>query len=76
MILPKGTSFDPLTQNDINTVLSHVNSYSRPALNDIRHGRALRKCVWPERAGRVSLSLLFAGYGRGLAKGIMSYIIL
>jgi IS30 family transposase len=34
MILPKGTSFDPLTQNDINTALSHVNSYSRPALND------------------------------------------
>ncbi len=34
MILPKGTAFDALTQADINTVLSHVNSYSRPALND------------------------------------------
>ncbi len=34
LILPKGTSFDSLTQADINTVLSHVNSYSRPSLND------------------------------------------
>lgn len=34
MILPKGTSFDHLTQDQINTVLSHVNSYSRPGLND------------------------------------------
>lgn len=34
LVLPKGTSFDGLAQADINTVLSHVNSYSRPALND------------------------------------------
>ncbi len=34
MILPKGKSFDGLTQSDIDRVMSHVNSYSRPALND------------------------------------------
>jgi hypothetical protein len=69
MILPKGTSFDPLTQNDINTVLSHVNSYSRPALNDILHERALRKCVWPERSGRVSAYPAFSpGTGVGAQK--------
>ena len=34
LILPKGTSFDALTQTDINKMMSHVNSYSRPALND------------------------------------------
>jgi len=34
MILPKGKSFDGLTQPDIDRVMSHVNSYSRPALND------------------------------------------
>jgi len=33
-VLSKGTSFDGLTQAHINTVLSHVNSYSRPSLND------------------------------------------
>jgi IS30 family transposase len=34
LVLPKGSSFDALTQDDIHLVLSHVNSYSRPALND------------------------------------------
>lgn len=34
LILPKGTSFDALTQTQINTTLSHINSYSRPGLND------------------------------------------
>lgn len=34
MILPKGRSFDNLTQADIDKVMSHVNSYTRPALND------------------------------------------
>ena len=34
MVLPSGTSFDGLTQDDINKVLSHINSYSRPSLGD------------------------------------------
>lgn len=40
LILPKGnyyllpTSFDGLTQEDVNLMMSHVNSYLRPALND------------------------------------------
>ncbi len=34
LVLPKGTSFDSLSQSHINTMLSHINSYSRPALND------------------------------------------
>ena len=34
LVLPGGTSFDGLTQACINTILSHINSYSRPALND------------------------------------------
>ena len=33
-ILPKGTSFDNLTQEDINLVCSHVNSVKRAALNE------------------------------------------
>ena len=32
-ILPKGTSFNDLTQEDINLVCSHVNSVKRAALN-------------------------------------------
>ena len=33
-ILPTGTSFDNLTQNDINLMMSHINSYKRKKLND------------------------------------------
>jgi IS30 family transposase len=33
-ILPKGRSFDNLTQEDINLMMSHINSYSREKLND------------------------------------------
>ena len=34
-ILPKGTSFDDLTQNDINLIMSHINSYKRKKLNNV-----------------------------------------
>ena len=33
-ILPKGTSFDNLTQEDINLMMSHINSYKRKKLNN------------------------------------------
>ena len=33
-ILPKGTSFDDLSQTDIDLMMSHINSYGRPALGD------------------------------------------
>jgi IS30 family transposase len=33
-ILPKGSTFDPLAQADINLVLCHTNSYTRPGLGD------------------------------------------
>ena len=33
-ILPKGTSFDNLTQEDINLMMNHINSYTRKNLNN------------------------------------------
>lgn len=33
-VLPQGTSFDNLNQNDINLLMSHINSYKRKKLND------------------------------------------
>jgi IS30 family transposase len=33
-ILPKGTSFDDLTQSDIQLMMNHINSYKREKLND------------------------------------------
>jgi len=34
-ILPKGTSFNELNQNDINLIMSHINSYKRKKLNNV-----------------------------------------
>jgi len=34
-ILPRGSSFDGLSQDDINLMMSHINSYSREKLNDM-----------------------------------------
>lgn len=33
-IFPKGTSFDPFEQEDVNLALSHINSMARKSLND------------------------------------------
>ena len=33
-ILPKGTNFDQLTQEDINLMMNHINSYKRKKLNN------------------------------------------
>jgi IS30 family transposase len=33
-VLPKGTSFDNLKQEDISFMMDNINSYSRPSLND------------------------------------------
>ena len=33
-ILPKGTSFDNLTQKDVTRMMDHINSYKRKKLND------------------------------------------
>ena len=34
LVLPKGSSFDHLAQADVDKLMSHVNSYSRPSLQD------------------------------------------
>ena len=34
-ILPKGTSFDDLKQDDVNLIMSHINSYKRKKLNNV-----------------------------------------
>lgn len=34
-ILPKGTSFDNLSQDNINLLMSHINSYKRKKLNNV-----------------------------------------
>jgi len=33
-VLVKGVSFNPLTQDGVNLIMSHVNSYTRPTLDN------------------------------------------
>ena len=51
-VLPKGSSFDALTQADVDRVLSHVNSYARPGLDNRRPVD-----VFEKRFGRVAATL-------------------
>ena len=52
-ILPKGTSFDELTQEDVNVICSHINSVKRKALNGrssyetftFFHGQVMPLCL-------------------------------
>ena len=47
-ILPKGTSFNSLDQDDINVVLSHVNSYTRASLGNSTPYDEFVKAYGPE----------------------------
>ena len=49
-ILPKGTTFNNLTQKDINLVMSHVNSYPRRLLNYKSPYEALIEEIGKEKA--------------------------
>jgi len=44
-ILPKGTSFDNLSQEDVSLMMNHINSYGREALND-RPPYTVFECVF------------------------------
>ena len=52
-ILPKGMSFDKLTQRDINLVMSHVNCYKRKKLDGLSPYEALVKQYGIEFANRL-----------------------
>lgn len=52
-ILPKGTSFENLTQKDINIVMSHVNCYPRKILNYKSPYEALINEIGEEKANYI-----------------------
>ena len=41
MVLPKGTSFEFLTQWDVHLIVNHINSIPRESLGGIRHMKLL-----------------------------------
>jgi transposase, IS30 family len=56
MVLPKGTSFDNLSQADVNLMMSHVNSYSRLALNDKSPFDLFAFAYGPDILGKLGIS--------------------
>lgn len=56
MVLPKGTSFDNLSQTDVNRMMSHVNSYSRPVLNDKSPFDLFAFAYGPDILGKLGIS--------------------
>jgi len=50
-VLPKGSSFDDLTQADINLMMEHINSYTREKLNDKVSLRIVQLLLWPGHSG-------------------------
>lgn len=54
-ILPKGTSFNDLTQEDINLMMSHINSYKRKKLNDISPYDMFSKLYGKDTASKLGI---------------------
>ena len=48
MVLPKGNSFQHLTQEDIDVVVSHINSYTRKKLNNLSPYKLFSSIYSPE----------------------------
>lgn len=55
-ILPKGTSFDPLTQEDISLVMNHINSYKRKKLNNRSPYQTFSFCYGEELLNQLGCS--------------------
>ena len=60
-VLPKKTSFDNLTQDDINLMMSHINSYNRKKLNNQSNISVTDLAVLLSRI-KASIKLLFLKY--------------
>lgn len=60
-ILPKGKSFDGLTQNDVMLMMNHINSYKRKKLNDRTPYEAFSFYYGEEILGKLGCSPVAAG---------------
>jgi len=57
-VLPKGRSFENLTQTDINLMLSHVNSFARKSLNDVPAITLFETIYGKEILGKLGITLI------------------
>ena len=54
-ILPKGTSFNNLTQEDINLIMSHINSYKRKKLNNVSPYKMFSTIYGKDTLGKLNI---------------------
>ena len=57
-LLPRGTSFDSLTQSDIDLVLSHLNSYKRKLYDDVPAITRFNAIFGKDILNRLNISLI------------------
>jgi IS30 family transposase len=57
-ILPRGTSFDHLTQEDLNLVMGHVNGFPRKRLNDRSPIQSFNSTFGKEVVERLNIPIL------------------
>lgn len=60
-IIPKGTSMDALTQEDVNLVASHVNSMLRAEYNNVPAAAAFARAVGQDVMERLGIALVAPG---------------
>ena len=57
-VLPKGVSFDHLSQQDVQLMMDHINSYKRPSLGDRSPYELFVSVYGQEAADRLGLTLI------------------
>lgn len=57
-VLPKGKSFNHLTQEDVNLMMNHINSYKRKKLNDLSPIEAMRSIFSEEILDLLNASII------------------
>ena len=57
-ILPRGTSFDSLEQDDIDLVISHLNSYKRKLYDDVPAIQRFNSIFGHDILARLNISLI------------------
>lgn len=56
--IPKGRDLENFTQEDINIVMSHINSLARKSLNDISAGRLFEKLYGKEVLNKFGVEVI------------------
>ena len=57
-IIPKGRNLENFTQEDINIVVSHINSLARRSLNDVSAGKLFEELYGKEVLNKLGIQII------------------